>query len=103
MPIIKVVPCSRLQPICICYLIVLQGPVSKAAIPDYNEFVKTEDEMHLDQIKRQISDYHYACADKLREDLAQIQTNAKAYNTEGKGKWGNGGGMCTGQLVDWRL
>eukprot|EP00891_Asterochloris_glomerata_P009257 jgi/Astpho2/9257/Aster-x0390 len=67
------------------------GPVSKAAIPDYNEFVKTEDEMHLDQINRQISDYHYACADRLREDLVQIQTNAKAYNTEGKGKWGNGG------------
>ena len=78
----------------------LQAPVSKAAIPDYNEFVKPEDEMHLDQISRQISDYHYACADRLREDLVQIQTNAKAYNTEGKGKWGNGGGPCMIRLLD---
>lgn len=60
----------------------------KTVVPDYNAWVKPEDEMWLEKIRGRISKYHYATAAAFVADLDQIRVNAEAYNTPGHGRVG---------------
>lgn len=69
----------------------LQTEVSKQRAPDYNNFVKPEDEMDISKIDRKIKNGRYSSGAELRADLYQIYANAEAYNSPGRGLYGSPG------------
>lgn len=64
----------------------------KAAAPDYNQYVRAENEIHLDMVERKLKGAKYGSGAALRADIAQIAANAAAYNAPGCGRYGGPGG-----------
>lgn len=64
----------------------------KTAAPDYNVYVRAENEMNLDMVERKLKGAKYALGAALRADIAQIAANAAAYNAPGCGRYGGPGG-----------
>ena len=57
-------------------------------VPDYNIWVKEEEEMWLEEIKNRIRKGHYTTHEAMLADMDQIHTNAVKYNTTGNGQIG---------------
>lgn len=68
-----------------------QTAVNKVAAPDYHVYVDAANEMHLQKIERKIRSVKYASAAELRADFNLILSNAKDYNSPGRGKFGGEG------------
>lgn len=68
-----------------------QHAVTKAAAPDYNQYVPAAREMTLDTIERRLKGAKYGSGAALRADVAQIAANAAAYNAPGCGRYGGPG------------
>ncbi|KAK9820491.1 hypothetical protein WJX72_010852 [[Myrmecia] bisecta] len=62
--------------------------VDKRQAPDYNTWVATGDEMHLDRIASKLRNNKYASRQEFLNDCHQILKNATAYNTPGAGAHG---------------
>ena len=72
-----------------------QHAVTKAAAPDYNQYVPAAREMTLDVIERRLKGAKYGSGAALRSDVVQIAANAAAYNAPGCGRYGgSGAGPC---------
>ena len=61
--------------------------VRKTVVPDYNEWVKPEDEMWVEKIRGRLSKHAYSTAAEFMSDLDQIRVNAEAYNSPGRGRF----------------
>ena len=68
-----------------------QHAVTKAAAPDYNQYVPAAKEMTLELIERRLKGAKYSSGAALRADVAQIAANAAAYNAPGCGRYGGPG------------
>lgn len=65
-------------------------------VPDYNEWVREEDEMWLTKVQERIRAGEYKAYQQMLADVQQIHTNALAYNSaeHGKSSGGEGGPLC---------
>ena len=61
-------------------------------VPDYNEWVREEDEMWLNKIQERIRMGEYRAYQQMLADVQQIHTNALAYNTAEHGRSSGGEG-----------
>lgn len=61
----------------------LQEPVSQDIAPDYNQFVRTEDEMCLAAMEREARAGRYDGRGQMRAHAAAIAANAATYNSQG--------------------
>ena len=64
-------------------------------VPDYNEWVKEEDEMWLTKIQERVRMGEYKVYQQMLADVQQIHTNALAYNAAEHGKSSGGEGDPT--------
>lgn len=69
----------------------MQMAVTKASAPDYNDFVPSSQEMHLEKIERKAKNGKYSTCVEFLEDCQKIADNAAAYNAPGHGKFGGPG------------
>ncbi|KAK9809275.1 hypothetical protein WJX73_000079 [Symbiochloris irregularis] len=76
----RVAPKKTLEP--------FRSPVNKKLAPDYNDFIRAEDEMDLAKIDRKIKGSRYSSGAELRADFQRIFMNAQYYNTPGRGRYG---------------
>ena len=58
----------------------LQIPVSKVRVTDYNDFVRPEDEMWLKKINGKLTKVQYVNRSQFQNDVHQIWKNAVKYN-----------------------
>lgn len=65
--------------------------VTKTSAPDYNDYVPSNQEMHLDKIERKVKNGKYASGQQFRADCQKIADNAAVYNAPGNGKFGGPG------------
>ena len=72
-------------------MLALQSPVSKKLAPDYNDYIRPEQEMDTGKIDRKIKGSRYSSGAELRADFNQIFANAQLYNAPGNGKYGGQG------------
>ncbi len=68
-----------------------QMAVTKISAPDYNDFVPSNQEMHLDKIERKVKNCKYASSQDFLADCQKIAENAAMYNAPGNGKYGGPG------------
>ena len=68
-----------------------QEQVNQLFVADYNDWVKVEDEIWLERIRKKISAGHYSTHTALLADVQQLLTNAKGYNNPGHGLHGDQG------------
>ena len=61
-------------------------------VPDYNEWVREEDEMWLNKIQERIRMGEYRVYRQMLADVQQIHTNALAYNAAEHGRSSGGEG-----------
>ena len=64
----------------------LQLPVSKKNVADYNKFVLPEDEMWIKKINGKLGKSGYTSGQQFKADVRQLKVNAEGYNL--------GGGLC---------
>lgn len=69
----------------------MQMAVTKASAPDYNDFVPSSQEMHLDKIERKVKNGKYQSGKEFLFDCKKIADNAAIYNAAGNGKFGGPG------------
>ena len=69
----------------------LQTQVDLDVAPDYNQFVKPEDEMWLHQISNKTRALAYSDRTQFLADFEAIRANCLAYNTPGCGQYGGPG------------
>ena len=67
--------------------------MSTINVPDYNEWVREEDEMWLNKIQERIRMGEYRAYQQMVADVQQIYTNALAYNTAEHGRSSGGEGI----------
>ena len=65
--------------------------VTKTSAPDYNNFVPSGQEMHLDKIERKVKNGKYSTRQDFLADCQKIADNAAVYNAPGNGKFGGPG------------
>lgn len=64
----------------------LQVPVNKKNVSDYNNFVPPEDEMWIKKINGKLAKSGYTSGQQFKADVCQLKVNAEGYNL--------GGGLC---------
>ena len=64
----------------------LQIPVNKKNVADYNNFVLPEDEMWIKKINGKLAKSGYTSGQQFKADVRQLKVNAEGYNL--------GGGLC---------
>jgi hypothetical protein len=90
---------SKARPACHARSCVVQRPVSKILVPDYNKFVDPKEEIHLEAIEKKLKAGKYSSAAEFQQDVSQIVRNAAAYNSRGHGQYGAPGvALCTSFL-----
>ncbi len=70
---------------------ILQERVSPASVPDYCVHVAATDEVWLSLIRKRAKNGTHYSLESLVRDFEQMAANARAYNTPGKGRWGDTG------------
>ena len=65
--------------------------MSTLDVMDYNVWVKEEEEMWLEDIRRRIREGEYRTHEAMLKHIEQIYTNAVKYNTPGNGEIGGPG------------
>ena len=53
----------------------------KVGVPDYNNYVKPEEEMWIKKINQKLTRSAYVTHGQFRQDMLQILKNAQTYNT----------------------
>lgn len=65
--------------------------MSTLTVPDYNVWVREEEEMWIEEVMHRIRKGNYRAHEPMLADVDQIYTNAAKYNTPGNGEHGGPG------------
>ena len=77
----------------LCWL--LQTPVNKKLVTDYNRYVMVEDEMWIKKINVKLTRSVYVTHQQFKEDVHQILRNAQQYNVLSPSMCAYPGGSAT--------
>lgn len=73
----------------------LQNPVNKKYVADYNKFVPPEKEMWVKKINIKLTRSQYTSRTDFQKDVNQIAKNARAYNLHPEAVCANPSTFCS--------